>query len=218
MPVVIINGMLRGSFPSGGAPNRWRGIGAGVAMLLAGGLAFACSSATGPAPPAAPPPPTLLVTNNTCGVNGCRTLEVRAFVWKFRVPQEPYGLEVVGEVHADSVCLQLPSWTLSIEGKDSTGHTTDSTSVTWTPADTIPIYLFAVDSAVFHSSWTTAEEDSATQRLWPYDGTFPGGVGWTANFVVPTSPGWRVALPYVAPLQGSGPDVSITPTSACQLR
>lgn len=180
-------------------------------MMVVVAMTDACSSPTRPAQSAKPPIPTLLVTNDACDVSGCRTLELRAFVWKFAIPQEPYGLEVVGEVHNDSTCLRFPSaWRVSIDGG------TDTTSITWTPADTTPIYLFAVDSAVFHSSWTTAEEDSAAQHLWPYDGSITGGVGHTANFVVGTSEGWHIEVPYVPPVQGAGPDVTVAPTAPCE--
>ncbi len=183
-----------------------------VATIMAvAAVIDACSTPTQPTQSGKPSIPTLLVTNDACNTSGCRTLEVRAFVWKFTIPQEPYGLEVVGEVHNDSTCLRFPAaWKLSIKGD------TDTTSITWTPADTTPVYLFAVDSAVFHSSWTKAEEDSAAQRLWPYDGSITGGVGHTTNFVVGMSKGWHIQVPYVPPVQGAGADVAVAPMAPCE--
>jgi hypothetical protein len=150
--------------------------------------AFACSRPTGPPPP----PPTLLVTNATCESGACRTLQIRAFVGAFIVPQPPFGLEVVGEVHTATACLTFPaSWTLSV----ATVGSADTTFTTWTPSDPSGIYLFVLDSALFTTGDTAAQRDSSSQALWPYDGALLGSVGETATFIPGRAAGWSVTFP-----------------------
>jgi len=166
-----------------------RSIGVGI-LVLGATAAVACSS-----PDAPRPLPTVLVTNETCDSARCRTLEVRAFVWKFTVPQWPQGFKVLGEAPPGQTCFTFPpSWSLRISGPDSTGRV-DTLIITWTPDDTIPIYLVAVDSAFFHGHATAAQIDSSRQGLWPYDGFFPGSVGETRNFAPRDAPGWSVTFP-----------------------
>ncbi len=123
--------------------------------------------------------PTISVTNPTCTAQGCKTLEVRAFVSTFTAPQPPSGFKVVGEVHSSSGCLRLPAtWTLRVIGVSETGAR-DTTVLTWTPKD--PIFIVGVDSAAFHSE----PEDSTVNRQVR---------GYTQAFVPATSSGWRVAF------------------------
>jgi hypothetical protein len=150
--------------------------------------AFACSRPTGPLPP----PPTLLVTNATCESGACRTLQIRAFVGAFVVPQLPVGLEVVGEVHTATACLAFPaSWTLSV----ATVGSADTTFTIWTPNDPAGIYLFAVDSALFSTGGTAAQRDSSSRAVWPYDGAWLGSVGSSATFIPGHAAGWSVTFP-----------------------
>jgi hypothetical protein len=169
-----------------------------------------CSSTTEPRPL-----PTVLVTNAMCDSGHCATLEVRAFLWKFDVPQPPSGLRVLGEAHQGRTCLTFPpSWTLHIIGPDTTGRV-DTVTITWTPSDTVPIYLIAVDSAVFHraagtsamSHASVSTVDSATPQDSPYDGLVPGSVGETGNFLPGDATGWSVSFPS-APLWSARVDTA----------
>ena len=163
----------------------------GVSILVFGATAAAaCSS-----PDAPRPLPTVLVTNATCEAGRCMTLEVRAFVWKFTIPQLPFGFERLGEVPPGKTCFTFPSsWTLRVIGPDSTGRV-DTLIITWTPADTIPIYLIALDSVLFHGGGDSAQLDSSKQGVWPYDGLAAGSVGETPNFAPGEAAGWSVTFP-----------------------
>ncbi len=160
------------------------------ALMVGGALEMGCSS-----PEAPRSLPRLLVTNSSCGAGHCMTLEIRAFVWKFAIPQVPWGIEVLGDVPPGQKCLTFPStWTLRVIGPDSSGRI-DTTSATWTPNDSVPIYLIAVDSVLFHGHGTQGAADSSNQAIWPYDGFGPGSVGETGNFMPGSAPGWTVAFP-----------------------
>lgn len=91
------------------------------AALLGIAGALGCSSSSTPPRPL----PTLLVTNPSCSAGQCQTLEIRAFVLKFTVPQPSWGSRVVGEIHGPTTCLTFPSsWTLTTKGpRDSTATT-----------------------------------------------------------------------------------------------
>jgi hypothetical protein len=102
-------------------------------------------------------PPTVLVTNTTCDIGRCATLEVRAYVRAFHVPQIPSGLRVLGEAPPGQTCLRFPSsWPLRIIGPDTTGKV-DTTIITWTPDNADGIYLIAVDSLVYHGGGTPGQ-------------------------------------------------------------
>lgn len=151
-------------------------IGASVAIVLFSGIA-ACSHPTAPAPP-----PTVLITNATCDSGPCRTIVIRVYVVSFRVPQYPWGIEVLGTVVGRTGCLRFPaSWRLTVSGPDSSGKI-DTTYATWTPSDRAGVYLWAGDSA----SGIT-------------------GVGSTAVFVPGTASGWSVTFPSGAGVQGLEP-------------
>jgi hypothetical protein len=178
--------------------------------LVASGLvvpaltAIGCSSSTEPKHTV---PPTLLVANATCLAGPCKTLEIRAFVWAFPVPQAVWGLEIVGEVHGATACLHFPaSWTLRVE----TAGSTDTTFYKWTPSDTTGIYLFALDSALTYSGGTAAQRDSSSQALWPYDGVALGSVGHTATFVPGQSGGWSVTFPSKSQAGLQAPGLAVT--------
>src|SRR6266513_2596499 len=165
-------------------------------------VAAACSS-----PDAPRSLPTVLVTNATCDSGRCRTVEVRAYLWKFLIPYPPWGDLVIGEAPPGQTCLTFPpSWSMRIIGPDSTGRV-DTTTIIWSPDDGSEIYLVAVDSAFFHGDATPAQIDSARQRVWPYTGMFMGSVGETPNFAPREAPGWMVTFPgprpFGAPLVAS---------------
>ncbi len=152
--------------------------------------------------------PTVRVTNAMCDVGHCATLEIRAFIWKFNVPQWPDGMEVLGDVGPGETCLTFPAkWTLTVIGPDTTGRV-DTATVVWTPADTIPIFLIAVDSAVFYGGRSPGDTSV-------YDHLVPGSVGETPNFSPGTAHGWTAAFPNVQKL---GAQWSVTPQAgdACK--
>lgn len=173
----------------------------GIWFVLFGSQAFGCSS------PVAPRRlPTVLVTNATCDSGRCATLEIRAFIWKFAVPgQLPWGFGVVGEAPPGERCLTFPpSWSLTVIGDTIVGDTTgqvDTVIVTWTPDDTFPINLVAVDSAFFHGGLDSARIDSLKEGLLPYfDGVgFGRTVGETPKFAPGSSAGWSATFPSTPP-------------------
>ena len=174
-----------------------------VVVAATGGLG--CSSPTKPAPL-----PTLLVTNGTCVGGVCRTLEIRAFVWAFPVPQLPPGLEVVAEVHTATACVTFPAqWRFYV----TTVGSTDTTFYTWTPSNNSGIILFAVDSALFTTGGTAAQRDSSSRALWPYDGAGLGSVGHTATFIPGSAAGWSVTFPSTSQSGPAAP--GLAPTVAC---
>jgi hypothetical protein len=176
---------------------------AGLTTLMAVG--WSCSSS------APAPLPTVLVTNASCDSGRCTTLEIRAFVWKFTVPQWPSGLEILGEAAPGQTCITFPrEWRLRIIGPDTTGRV-DTASIRWTPDDGSEIYLVAVDSALYHAGPDSAQYDSLTRGLLPYFDDFaPGSVGETSNFSAGTAAGWAVSFPS-APVYGA----KLTVVPAC---
>lgn len=169
-----------------------------TSMLVVAG----CSSSTAPMQP----PPTLLVTNALCAVAPCRTLEIRAFVWAFQIPQPPVGIKVLGYARGPTTCLEFPpQWTFG--GGSSDGGTT------WTPNNPAGIYLVAQDSAFVLTQPTQAQIDSSVQGLWPYDGELPGSLGTSPTFVPGTAPGWTITFPFKT--QSGAAEPALTPTAAC---
>ena len=159
-------------------------------VVIAGVGAPGCSGSTGPQHL-----PTLLVTNGMCAAGHCGTLEVRAFVWKFTIPQHVWGAELVAYVPPGATCLTFPaSWTWTIIGPDTLGHV-DTTTITWTPGDPAPIFLIALDSTYFHTVLDSAQADSVSSAIRPFDGIAPGSVGETMNFVPGNSLGWSITFP-----------------------
>ena len=166
----------------------------GTPTALATAFALACSSAEAPKPL-----PTVLVTNASCQAGRCTTLEIRAFVWKFRIPFDYFGEELLGWVRPGNTCFHFPpSWTYRLIGdtivNDTTGHV-DTINVTWTPADTVPIYVIALDSAYFHSLLDSAQSDSLARGIPYFDDLTKGSVGETPNFAPGASAGWSVTFP-----------------------
>jgi hypothetical protein len=157
-------------------------------------------------------PPTLLVTNSSCSQGGCRTLEVRAFVWMFTIPQLPTGSMHVGYVRPGQTCLVFPpSITATVRGVDSLGRTTDSTSYTWTPGEPRGIYLITVDSALFHAKqFNQAQIDSLTQAIFPFDGYGNASVGSSVTFVPGQHAGWAISFPS-SPIRSA----SVIPGAMC---
>jgi len=139
------------------------------------------------------------VTNPLCDSTGrCRTLQIRAFVWGFTIPQRPDGIKVLGEVDGPTACLGFPAaWEVTVvgyDGSDSTAAVTDSTTYTWSPDDPDGIFLTGVD-------WPATEGDTLAQF----------GIGATETFVPADAPGWaltfsrpgRGGFPYTATLEAS---------------
>jgi hypothetical protein len=164
---------------------------------------IACSSSTQPQSL-----PTLLVRNATCDAGPCATLEVRAFVWGFAVPQPLFGSRVLGEVHSASGCLTFPSsWTLRVIGVDSAGRR-DTTITTWTPDTPNGIYLVAVDSTVFYGDSAQRANWYSQREAWPYDAFAVGSVGETRTFVPGKASGWSVTFPSTLVSGGRAPELT----------
>jgi hypothetical protein len=149
----------------------------------------------------------VLVRNASCEAGRCTTLEIRAYIWKFKIPYPPQGEEVLGEARPGNTCFSFPpSWSIRLIGdtvvNDTTSGQVDTVTVTWTPADTIPIYLIALDSAYFHLQLDSAQYDSMVQGIPYFDALTKGSVGETPNFAPGASPGWSVTFPS-APLWGA---------------
>jgi hypothetical protein len=116
------------------------------AIFLASFAALAVLGCSSPGAPSAAQP-TVLVTNPLCDRAGhCRTLQIRAFVWAFTIPQRTDGIKVLGEVEGPTACLTFPAvWQVIVKGVDSTGAVTDSTTYTWSPGDPDGVFLTGVD-------------------------------------------------------------------------
>lgn len=172
--------------------------------MLAGALAALLGSAAcGDSTDADGEPPTVLVTNTTCDAGRCATLEIRAYVRKFPVPQTPDGLRILGEAPPGQTCLRFPpSWPLRIIGPDTTGQI-DTTTITWTPDDVDGIFLIAVDSQVYHGGGSPGQIDSTNQAISPFDGVDFASVGETAIFVPAKAEGWAVSFPSAPPFSAS---------------
>ena len=150
------------------------------------------------------PPPhtrsTVLVTNATCQAGHCMTIEMRAFVTTFVVPQPPTGARALADVGPGEWCIELPdTMSLRVIGPDLTGKI-DTTVYRW--SDSSGISLIAVDSALWRGQPTQAGLDSARLAIYPYDGIGPA-IGETVIFAPGTSPGWAVTFPSAPPLGGS---------------
>ena len=181
-----------------------------VVVVSTGASASGCSSAE------PRPLPTVRVTNATCDSARCRTLQVRVFVSKFVVPgQLPLGWGSLGEAPPGQTCLSFPaSWTLRVIGDtivdDTTGQV-DTVTTTWTPQDSSPVYLIAMDSVFMTHGVTQSQLDSSRARVWPYDGFFPGSVGETPFFIPGDAPGWSVTFPRAAGAAGLVKSDACTP-------
>lgn len=160
------------------------------ALVISAIGASGCADANSPRPL-----PTLLVTNATCDAGRCGTLELRAFVWKFEIPQLVWGFELVSYVPPGRTCLTFPaSWKLTVIGPNNEGRV-DTAITNWTPRDHTPIFLIALDSTYFRTPLDSAQLDSMYSATWPFDGVAPGSVGETADFAPADAPGWSVTFP-----------------------
>jgi hypothetical protein len=159
-------------------------------------------------PTAPKPTPTILISNDTCEPGPCRSLYIRAFIWDFKVPQPPTGLEILGYMHGSYGCLSFPSkWTLELDGPS------DTTELTWTPTSPAGIYLIFEDSAFIFGPNSQAQIDSATNGIWPYDAAFPGSVAFSPTFVPGSARGWSITVPATNSI--GGPTPGLKPTTAC---
>jgi hypothetical protein len=130
------------------------------------------------------------------------TLELRAFVWSFLVPQNPIGSRILAEVPPGSACVILPTtMSLTVIGPDLTGKI-DTTVYSWTPSDPGGIYLVGVDSTALHGGATQAQNDSINAAIFPYDGNGPS-IGETVTFVPGEAPGWHATFPSAPPGNGA---------------
>jgi hypothetical protein len=166
-----------------------------TAVLLASFAAVGILGCSSPGEPWAGQP-TVSVTNPLCDTAGqCRTLQIRAFVWAFTIPQRPDGLKVLGEVEGQTGCLTFPAmWEVIVREVDSTGAVIDSLTYTWSPDHPDGVFLTGVD-------WPAFEDDTLAQLLmWA-----------TESFVPADAPGWNVTvsqpgrggLPYTAHVEAS---------------
>ena len=115
-------------------------------------------------------PPTLFIVNPLCDGTGCRALQIRAFIWEYRIPQSPFGAEAVGEVTGPSACLSFPEgWEIIVRGVDSQGNIVQADTITSSLGDEIFLTVLDPESAY----WL---------------------VGRTETFVPNSSPGWNLAL------------------------
>ena len=134
-----------------------------IALLVAAG----CSSPTEPKLL-----PTLFVENPLCDGTGCKAIQIRAFVWEYKIPQGGgIGLEVVGDVAGPTACLQFPeAWQITVSEVDSHGNPIHSDTITSTLDD--EVFLTVLD-------WE------------------PGGdllLAKTGDFAPGSSQGWHLAL------------------------
>ncbi len=128
------------------------------------------------------------------------TIEVRAFVTTFLVPQLPWGSRVLAEVGPGRRCIVLPdTMSLTVIGPNLTGRI-DTTVYRWT--DSSGISLTAIDSALWYGHPTQAGIDSTLLAIYPYDGIGPA-VGETSIFVPVSAPGWAVAFPSAPAFDGT---------------
>lgn len=153
-----------------------RQTGAAVAMYLALLGFSACSFS--PAEPSSSQP-TLNVTNPLCDSGGCRTVQLRAFVWTFLVPQPGIGLKAIREIHGETACVLFPpSWELVVSGFDSSGTAVSSTMV-WTPDDALYLTILDLESGEFlsasetfvpgeASAWQLTFDPAAVQEPLPF--------------------------------------------------
>lgn len=88
--------------------------------------------------------PTLFVTNPACDGSGCRSIQIRAFVWAYEIPQNPIGLEVLGDVPGQTACLEFPdAWEIVVSEVDPLGTPIRSDTIRSSLDE--EIYLTALD-------------------------------------------------------------------------
>lgn len=115
------------------------------------------------------PPPTIVVENPSCDSVGCRTVQVRAFVFSFWIPQLPIGAKVITLLQQREACIVLPTqWTLTVSEVGPSGDIVRTDTLVWTPADSV--YFTIIDPETFE--WLGASE----------------------TFVPSRSSGWRVSF------------------------
>jgi len=114
--------------------------------------------------------PSLLVTNPLCDSLGCRPVQLRAFVWAFQIPQLPWGIKPIEEIHGPTFCLVFPpTWQLVVSEEDpSSGAVVKSDTLIWTPDD--PIYLNL--KALGTSEWLSATETFVPSEAEGWELTF----------------------------------------------
>ncbi len=178
-----------------------------TALLALLAVGTACGSG-GPADGTpASPPATLLIDNDSCAAGRCMTIELRAFVWGFRYPQNPLGGRSIAFVPPGRHCVALPdSLVLTVIGPVDGPHP-DTTITVWRQDDPAGIHLIAVDSAALHGGPATqVQADSINQGIYPYDGLGPS-IGESVTFIPADADGWRVGFP-AAPVHSGAVDPS----------
>ncbi len=147
-----------------------------IACLVGAG----CSQST---EPATPRPPTLLVANPLCDDTGCKTIELRAFVWEYHIPQNPNGAEPVGAITGPTTCIEFPEgWQIVVTEVTNGGDFVRADTLTSTLDDDITLMLVDNHALV-----------AATDRFAP--GT---ELGWSLAFSANPNP--QAGVPYVARL------------------
>jgi hypothetical protein len=169
-----------------------------TAVLLASLAVVGALGCSSPGEPSAGQP-TVSVTNPLCDTAGeCRTLQIRAFVWAFPIPQPPWGLKVLGEIEGPTACLTFPAvWEVTVigyEGSDTTAAVTDSTTCTWSPDEPDGVFLIGTDWPAFPGDTLARLEIGVTESFVPADAP-----GWTLTFTLPGYGGY----PYTANLEAS---------------
>lgn len=172
------------------------------------GATIAIAGCGAVAPTEAPAPITLLVENDSCAAGRCMTLEVRAFIWSFTIPQNPLGSRVLGVVPPGTKCIALPE---SLFVRILSTDQADTTILVWRPDDPAGIHLVGVDSGAFHGQLSPGQVDSINRGVYPYDGLGPS-IGESARFVAAESDGWRTTFPSVPAHTGE-----VTHTERCAL-
>lgn len=175
--------------------------------------AVVLASCASPGPTEPPPPPqpvTLLVENNSCAAGRCMTLDLRAFIWSFSIPQNPLGFRSIARVPTGVHCVTLPDTMYVRIIGPGVGGVPDTTIIVWRSDDPAGIHLIAVDSAAFYGGPASPEQaDSMNSGIYPYTGLGPS-IGESARFVPAESEGWRIAFPAVPPHEGE-----LLPVSSC---
>ena len=149
-------------------------------MALACLVGAGCSSSTEPAPQSLP---TLLVANPLCDGVGCKTIHLRAFVWEYRIPQNPKGAEAVGTIAGPTTCLVFPdAWQIVVTEVTNGGQVVRADTLTSTLDDEITLMLVDGHALV-----------AATDRFAP-----GAELGWSLAFSANPDP--QAAIPYSAQL------------------
>lgn len=176
----------------------------GGATLLCAGVLFlmACGSSLPTQPVPDSKAITVLVENNSCEAGRCMTLELRVFVWSFKIPQNPLGYRALAEVPPGTHCVTLPDTMFVRLIGPGTGGGADTTVLVWHANDPAGIHLVGVDSAAYHGGPASpAQTDSLNRGIYPYDGSGPS-IGESRIFVPTESEGWRTAFPASPPHAG----------------